>query len=59
MRGTLADGTPVSAQNVITPLDDDAISYLAQKRVKGGEKLPDRGPIKLIRIKEDKQKQSP
>ncbi len=52
--GVLSDGTPISAKNTITLVDNDTLSFVSQSRMKGGEKQPDRGPIVLLRVKEDK-----
>jgi uncharacterized protein (TIGR02246 family) len=52
--GVLADGSTLSANNVITRLDDDAFSWHSINRSLDGEEMPNLPPIKVTRVKTKK-----
>lgn len=47
--GTLRDGTPASAVNILTPIDDDTFQFQSVKRTLDGQPEPDIGPVRLKR----------
>jgi uncharacterized protein (TIGR02246 family) len=51
MKGVLAGGDSVSSETTLTKVDDDAITVLSQKRMRGNEPQPDIGPITVHRLK--------
>lgn len=49
--GVEADGSVVTALNIVTPLDNDSFTWWSTKRTADGEELPDLAPIKVTRVK--------
>lgn len=49
IRGTLGDGTPTTAVNLLTRLDDNAYVWQSVQRTAGGQSLPDTDEIVLKR----------
>ena len=54
MSGVLGDGTEVSAVDVLTPVDDDTIRFESTNRIRGGQQGPDRPPIELRRVQDER-----
>lgn len=50
MAGIMADGTPTLAVNIITRLDDGALSWQSVERSAGGVKIPDAEEVLLKRV---------
>ncbi|MEK6247887.1 MAG: hypothetical protein N2C12_06885, partial [Planctomycetales bacterium] len=48
--GVTANGTPTSAVNVLTKLDDGAIAWRSQLRTAGGMQIPDATEVVLKRV---------
>src|SRR5262249_34975191 len=48
--GAMPDGTPTSATNVLTRLNDNEFTWRSIRRSIGAEGLPDTTPVKLSRI---------
>jgi uncharacterized protein (TIGR02246 family) len=53
MKGVMADGTTFSATNIVTPIDRNTLTYESIDRIRGGQKQPNRGPIKIERVLEN------
>jgi uncharacterized protein (TIGR02246 family) len=53
-KGTLPDGSEVTAVNIMIPLDKDAFTWRSVKRTAGGVELPDQPLLKVTRVKEEK-----
>ena len=49
--GVDADGSEVTAVNIITPLNNDTFTWQSTKRISGGAELPDIAPVKVTRVK--------
>jgi uncharacterized protein (TIGR02246 family) len=49
--GVEADGSEMSATNLLTPLDRDSFTWLSIDRTADGEELPNTPPIKVTRVK--------
>ena len=49
--GVHADGSEVSATNVLTPIDKDSFTWQALDRTVNGEELPKGVPVKVTRVK--------
>ncbi len=49
--GVQADGSEMTAKNIMTPIDKDAFSWQSIDRTEDGEKLPNVPPIKVTRVK--------
>ena len=49
--GVEADGSEVSATNLLTPLDRDSFTWQSIDRTADGEDLPDTAPLKVTRVK--------
>ncbi len=47
----LADGTVLTATNIIVPLDQDSFTFQSVQRTIGDEAAPDIGPIRVTRVK--------
>ncbi len=48
--GIFRDGSESSAVNIITPIDANSFTWQSVKRTLDGVKLPDVGPVKLVRV---------
>jgi hypothetical protein len=53
-RGTLPDGTVMTAVNIMIPLGKDAFTWQSVERTAGETPLPDLAPLKVTRVKADK-----
>ncbi len=49
--GVQADGSEMTAKNIMTPIDKDDFSWQSIDRTEDGEKLPNVPPIKVTRVK--------
>jgi uncharacterized protein (TIGR02246 family) len=49
--GVMADGSVLTATNILTPVDQDAFTFQSVQRSAGGEDLDDIGPIRVTRVK--------
>ena len=47
---TLADGSKVTATNIVTPVDANTVTWQSKERTAGGKPLPDTKEIKMKRI---------
>lgn len=52
--GTLANGSQMTALNVITPLTPDSFLWQSTNRTLDGDELPDIAPVKVNRVKNEK-----
>ncbi len=52
--GVFADGSECSAVNIITPLDADSFTWQSTNRTLDGVRMPDVGPIKIVRVQPGK-----
>jgi uncharacterized protein (TIGR02246 family) len=48
--GTLRDGSESSAVNIVTPIDANSFTWQSTKRTLDGVRLPDLGPVKIVRV---------
>jgi uncharacterized protein (TIGR02246 family) len=49
-KATLADGSKVTATNIITPVDANTVTWQSKDRTAGGKPLPDTKEIKMKRV---------
>ena len=49
--GVLADGSVLSATNLLTPIDDDTFTFQSVERSIGGEEAADIPPVRVTRVK--------
>jgi len=49
--GTTADGSQMTATNILTPLDKDSFTWQSTDRALDGEALPNIAPVKVTRVK--------
>jgi uncharacterized protein (TIGR02246 family) len=49
--GVTADGSEMTATNILTPIDKDSFSWQSIDRARDGEDLPNVAPIKVTRVK--------
>ena len=49
-RATTADGTAVTATNIITPVDANTVTWVSKDRTAGGKPLPDTKEVTMKRI---------
>jgi uncharacterized protein (TIGR02246 family) len=49
--GIQADGSEISATNILTPLNKDAFTFQSTNRVVDGEEVPNSPPLKITRVK--------
>lgn len=49
-KATTADGTAVTATNIITPVDANTVSWISKDRTAGGKPLPDSKEVTMKRI---------
>jgi beta-lactamase class A len=47
-----ADGSAITATNIITPLDAKTVSWQSKERTAGGKSLPDTKETKMKRVEE-------
>lgn len=52
--GVTSEGETVTATTLITPIDEDSFTWQSVERTVGGEKLPDVGPVKVVRARAGK-----
>ncbi len=48
--GTFRDGSESSAVNIITPVDANSFTWQSVRRTLDGVRLPDVGPVKIVRV---------
>jgi uncharacterized protein (TIGR02246 family) len=53
--GVQADGSEMTATNILTPVDKDSFTWQAIDRTKDGDDLPSIPPVKVTRVKEKKE----
>ena len=51
-KATAADGSAVTATNIITPVDAKTVTWQSKERTAGGKPLPDTKEIKMKRVEE-------
>ena len=51
-KATAADGSAITATNIITPVDAKTVSWQSKERTAGGKRLPDTKEIKMKRVEE-------
>jgi uncharacterized protein (TIGR02246 family) len=49
--GVQADGTEMTATNIVTPISRDTFTWQSTNRTVNGEEVPDSPPIKITRVK--------
>jgi uncharacterized protein (TIGR02246 family) len=50
-RGSTAEGSVITATNIMTPIDADTFTWQSVERTLDGETLPDQPPVKVTRVK--------
>jgi hypothetical protein len=51
-KATLADGSAVTATNIITPVDEDTVKWQSKERTAGGKPVPDTKEVTMKRIRD-------